>query len=461
MKKFQAILKRLSNVVFYCFVFSIPFTYFELGGEKGYVYNLPFFISLLGMAVSFSYFLLYERKRLFNPSIVSLLLVGLVLLLQSVLCSTKTIIALPVFGVQPIVTALKESVYILHAIFLFAYVYLAISGLKKVPFFVVFFVSLSIFLIITYFQLFLLAGMSVFGKVIDLLASFKISHPSSYFLEYKRICGTTPEAAHMTQIIFCYFIPVLAFYFINRKKSKRRFLVFLFIPLFVPIFYFARSTELVLTVLFVVFLVFGFYAFSRIKRGRYFEIAFLSLCLVGAIVVLIKTPFFYETVYNKIFGTFAYSTQKRLSPLYNSALTFIRNPLFGLGSGVSGYYYSDNIVDTWFMNSVEVRYYVARSAIPTASPFVFYFLCGYGLFGCYLFVKSLRPFIKENIENVARRNILVYITGLLSFLFLGVFVENIIANFYIAFLANSLLAIKTLFPNNSLATKVSPHSYTI
>lgn len=446
MEKLKKILLKINQIIFLVFVACIPLTYFEWGSERSYTFVLPFFVSLLGFLPCLTYVLVFKKKLLFNKEILMLVFFLLYVFFNSVLSSflIKKEVAI-YYGVNPTIVALKESIYIMHAIALGFYSFVELKIASKKGIALSFFVGFSIFLFFGLIQLFFLCGATFLAKVINFFNFLKISRNSDYFLTYGRICASAPESAHMTQLIFCFFVPVSLMLLTSNPSKKTKIIIILFLSMLIPISLFAISTELIGTLTFVSAATVCWVLFSLAKKKKWVGFAIILIGFGLCLALFSLSTYFQKVVWNKLFGTNAYSAQKRLSHVYNAFIVFLKNPGFGVGSGMAGFSYNTIISDTWFMNSYEVRTLItgSQSGVPTAAPFFFYFLCSYGIFGTTLFGKAVYSAIASYYKNLTSKQIKVMILGLLSFAFIGLFTENIIANYYIGFLLSLPVAFST------------------
>ncbi len=432
----KAIISFFANCFFYCFVFSIPLTYLDFGGVHSYTYIIPFFVSLVGIPIATIYSIFIDKNHLISKDIVLFFLAIVYLVIQSLISSVISNITLGVFyGNHPLLTGAKETLYIFHALILIVYSRIMIKIADPTKILISFIGGFSIFLFFGYVQICFTYGLKFLGSLIDFLSKLKLSHSSAYFDTYNKICATTPEAAHMTQIIICFFLPTSLCFISKYKKTKASVLLVVFLLLLIPIIIASHSTELILTIGFVLSGVVVFFIVKMFKRKDFLPAIIVIFILISSFLILFFTDYFQTYVMNKIFGNFAYSAQKRFSHIYNSLVVFIKNPGFGVGSGIGGYFYQENIVDTWFINSSEVRYFViGTNGIPTAAPFVFYFLSSYGLFGCSVFCIGIAHFMKPINKSLNKRYFLFFLIGICGFVFISLFVENIIGSYYLSFL---------------------------
>lgn len=155
-----------------------------------------------------------------------------------------------------------------------------------------------------------------------------------------------------------------------------------------------------------------------------FNITLVSLC-VGGLAVILLVPqlreIFFDRFLLKLFDKSDYSTQHRYSTIWNDFNVFIRNPIFGVGDGNQGYFYTNNVLGTWMANNPETQSALkgergllnGGAAIPSL-------ISGFGIFGCVLlYVQGKKYYVytssrNRNFSKFSR----AFAVGLIVYLFL-------------------------------------------
>lgn len=449
----------LNNAFFLLFVSTVPLTFFDWGSERSYTFVLPFFVSLIGMCF-LALFVIVGRQKIWLEKItICLALVTIFLFLQSLLCSIAlSSLIRPYLGQSPILSGIRQSIYISHALLLILYVYLESKLADLKWFHIAFLVGLGVFTSEAVLQTLFILGVRPLSHVIDFLAALRISHPSSYFAQYGRPCASAPEAAHMTQLIFFYFLPYGSLVFVSSKSGLIKVGLISCVVLVIPCAVLATSTELVaITGIFVLCWLF-ISVRSLYKKRRYFVAGSVIIVFILLAIVVFGSQYVEEVVFDKVFSQTAYSVQKRFSHIYNGLLVFVKSPGFGVGAGNAAFFYEMNIVDTWFMNSYEVEWLVlGQNGLPTAAPMIPYFLSSYGIFGTFIFLATLYLLLKDSKWNLPLFVNRIYLVCFICLLWVLVFSDNIIANYYFgAFLCFPIYARRIFKSMNVLVLRKFP-----
>lgn len=444
---FVRFFEKINRCIFIVFVFFLPFTYFKsIPSLNPLTYPINFFISIVGVLALVPLLFLkrsnYYIKNIFffREIIIYLLFLTLLSLFSAFLMSWS-------FngyqGTKVYVQYIKNSLYIIHIFVIAIYCFINIKQCRKKHLKIAICASMALFILIGLYQLLLIfTKSSVLAIPYDYsLVKLGLLRESAYFFQLQKVSMTCPEPAWTSLPIFVYFLPFLLFEFFKCKTNKKtKSLIIAAIGLLAVLIIFTKSFEVYGTlVVFIFVIVFYFLLKSYLKEKNKSNLIFLLIFVVAFMVVAALIS--YLLFAQKMSGYGMYSIAFRLSVCYNDIICFLHSPLIGVGNGLQGYYYFDNVVDTWFEISNETRLTLESTfGIPNGGPFILSFLSGYGLFGfgfsCYFFFILF----KKNKNRLLGLGLPFYLS-IVSFLVLSTFTLEIVGNFMFAFLLSVPLII--------------------
>ena len=440
--KIKIVLFYANIVLFFAICFFSCFGETHLFSVLGKHFSISFYFSILAIPIFYFYYFFFCKNRFINRLIIMFIIIFITLLISSL---GMAFIIYPrfngLFQTSPPIVVLKESI---------KYAY----DLALIPFFVF---NLSIistkilkrgllsFLIVWiafgYIQFFVYTiNNEIIWKIYDGLDVLKIIRGSSYMFErirtnYNsfRLYGFASEPATNCIIICLVFLPFLYYELSTKKTPQHKFAysIMLFLTLFLG--FLTKSSSVYAGMLvFAIFIIIKIYMHNGNKKTK----IILACVLITSIVLLLIIPYtrniLINNVFLKIIDTRNYSTQHRYSTIWNDFLIFIKNPIFGIGDGNQGYFYSKHVVGTWLAQNPETqRAIVGELGLLGGGAFVPSFISGFGLFGLVIMFFSAKEYIKvcKKININYKKGKLFYIYTLVLILVLATVTTNIHRNY--------------------------------
>lgn len=166
-----------------------------------------------------------------------------------------------------------------------------------------------------------------------------------------------------------------------------------------------------------------FFIFFIIKSDHSKKtIIILSSIVAFVAIVLIAIPYtrtnIISILINKVFGTSSFSTRYRYSSVYNDIIIFLKFPLFGIGDGMQGVFYLENVGGTWMSYSFEAQQsLIGENGIIEGGAIIPSFISAFGIFGIVVILVFLK-IIKRNYSfSLFKSNefLLYFIPAFISF----------------------------------------------
>ena len=307
-------------------------------------------------------------------------------------------------------------------------------------------------LIIGYFQI-LIITIPATSKAYDFINLFGFYRDSDFILAISRISLNTLEPAATAQVLSILIIPYLMGKYLYTLKAK----ALIIILLFMPIAFFTKSST-VYTLIITNILVFLYFLIKKKSSAKEKTLTILFLLItIGLTSTSLQQESSNEIKYltlEKASDTTNASSLYRTSTVINDIEVFKKYPIFGIGNGNQGFYYSENITDPSFFISEEVsRASAGEFGIVNGGPFIPAFISGYGIVGSLLFIFLIKKLInrmkkiKANISYFYE----MYFIGSIAFLVSATLSNDIIGNY----LAIFVLSIPFLIKENHINQKIN------
>lgn len=229
------------------------------------------------------------------------------------------------------------------------------------------------------------------GSIIDI---FHVLFPEAGMT---KLSLTASEGAKAGGIFAILVLPYLLAKAITSESSTKYYIQ---VVLWVPIVIFMQSTSAYLMVI-AELLSFIYYALKNSeKQGK----KLLRIMLLGLLIGSFAFLFIPETlfgsffdknaitylIFNKINDSSNGSTMLRTAPLIVNWKTFLKFPIFGVGNGLQGYFYTEFFPQEILnLAGVYSLYATATKTIVNGALFFPSILSGYGIVGCVLFCSFI------------------------------------------------------------------------
>ena len=247
------------------------------------------------------------------------------------------------------------------------------------------------------FLMFVFGGVFTdFGRKADVLG---VLFPPERMLKLSLTATEGAKAGGVFSIL------VLPYLFAKAMISDKPLNYYIQALLWIPIVVLMRSTAAYLMV-FAVVIYFCFYLLKKGSKQRKKLYSFvISILMIGLIIMVFIPEEFITNVFN--FDEFSYlvlkklidpqngSTLLRIAPLIINWKTFLRFPIFGVGNGLQGYFYTEFFPQEGLrVAGVSDFYNVSQTTIINGALFFPSILSGYGIIGVGAFFIFLKKFLK-------------------------------------------------------------------
>lgn len=303
--------------------------------------------------------------------------------------------------------------------------------------------QLAILLCVVIFQTLAYATLSPFVGFYSTLSNYFSFVPLEKLWEMERgICLFESEPGHLT--ILCFLaLPYSAYrLFFERGNFLKNTLYIASFILFILLSFFSGSARTIACFLGAFFFIF------MVRLGLNTKILLVGALIVGMLstVSLLfaediniksdKESLEYALV-GKAADTESLSTMMHASTIINDLKIFQDYPLTGVGDGLQGYFYIDN-VPNWTKKSEEVKTYIYNRIMANGGGTFFpNYISGYGLIGILflgLFVHRYRRCYNTSILTTDNGARLIFLSGMFVFLFAGWYGIGLKSNETLAFL---------------------------
>lgn len=408
------------------FSFTAPTTLFQVFGRE---FQISFYVSIFAIPFFYlSYFLLY-KKRSINGIICDILIVFLILFISSIGMSFFYFQRFNgVFSTTPPQTVLEEAIKYAYDLLLFPYIIYMLSLLKKKTIegalntFIICWILFGLFQIFVFY-----VDNDNLWEIYDSLDILKCIGGTSEMLKriqlnygYFRFYGISSEPSLNAILIDAILLPYLAYEIISRFKKVWSAIPYICLLLFVLLFGVLTVSSAVYAGLLVDLfcLLFVFFKSKSIRTGWKISLCLLTL---GALLVITAIPtlrnIFWQDFVYKLFGKSNYSTQYRYSTVWNDLCCLLQSPLFGVGDGLQGLFYTENVANTWMAYNSESQSAIkGERGLLSGGAGIPSLISGFGFFGVCLIMWLLVRTTKRGSKGNSRFSSLkpFYVVGLLT-----------------------------------------------
>lgn len=308
----------------------------------------------------------------------------------------------------------------------------------------VIFIESIIMVLIGYIQLGIIFGIgglikiyNIVGQIVQLVDTSKLSRGVVFG-------GTEPaSAANLFLLIVPYHLSVLLKDDnVFKQKAVHLFMIIAYFPLVAVSD--SSSTLIMMFITLITFLV------IKISSGRRYTVLVAVALVIGMSVAVgygidgfsnnliqFQEGTFQYKLIGKIIDTSSMSNAMRSSTIINDMKIFFSFPFTGIGNGLQGYMYADNLPN-WVLQSGEVKKLLNGSAgvIDGGGAFFPMYLSGFGLIGIFVLIVFAKRYYwcykNYGIENTEREYL--FKSFLVLFLCAGWYSLGVEQNQYAAFL---------------------------
>ena len=399
---------RAIEKIYKLYVFFLPFnrlTFWPFSGALNeYLFvNLSTIFLWLGLAV-----ILITKKRLpISKGIKSIWYLYLFMAIYSLIMALILYVPLgPLNGENTVRAAIGEVVFyfiIMCSIYFNFYCLSYVVGFKALKKTII--CQSVALLIIGYLQFGLLNGLGLASVLYEMIGNIIDVMPASELLRINRgivFFGSEPAAASNICIVTLPYL--LAEWLFNKQPLIKKIEYAIFIVAFVPLLITSDSSSVI--IIFVIMIA----AFIILKIGvdigykilltvAFAYGAFVAICYGIDYVSNFTTQqdgSFWYLLMGKIFDTENLSSIMRSSTIINDMKIFFDNPVTGIGNGLQGYFYNENM-PRWTLVSGEVRALMSGSNGIANGGGAFFptYLSAYGSIGIGAMIIFLKSYVGE------------------------------------------------------------------
>lgn len=406
----------INKIIYFMFIFFLPFTGlldfdFIPGTIKGYLFQQSSnYFLFLGLIV---YIL---TKHMVIPKcgeLADIFTLYTYTVIHSIIMALLLYLPLGTLHNESTIRAVSGNI-IFYLIVVLSLYYNYVMLTEYVNFnelFKIFDIQISILLIVGYLQFFAIWLGGVFNSIysqvayiLNLLPIEKLNRGVCFF-------GSEPSSASiLSYVVIPYLLAKLL------VKVEHKFSTMLKLLLFTPLLINSTSSSLLIT---IVLLVVAF--FALLTNSKFiFIIATVSAFFIGAfIAIMYGLDSFVQMsvtdeqslmylIFGKIVDRTSMSTMARSSTIINSMRVFFEYPLTGVGNGIQGFFYNQNI-PKWAMKSYEVRDWMSgrNGVVGGGGSFFCTYISSYGFVGCVAAIPVVRQFVCF-VQNMKYNNELVH-----------------------------------------------------
>lgn len=261
--------------------------------------------------------------------------------------------------------------------------------------------SAIVLIIIGYIQYFSIKIGNPFIYIYEFISNFIVLLPIEKLDRGVVFFGTEPSSS---SLILIYIIPIIISLIIKPTYGIKRWRESLYLLLFLPLFFSSESSSVLITTLLLLIT-----SFSIIMRKKWIYKSLLICSFsIGALIAISyglgnfnkdtnessdKTSWKY-LIFEKVMDVNNLSTMMRSSTIINDMKIFIDSPFIGIGDGLQGYYYNDNIPKEFLVSEEVSNIYNGKiGIIDGGGAFFPSFLSAYGLLGILLLIPILRKYL--------------------------------------------------------------------
>lgn len=432
---------RLQILLFKIYLIFLPITLFhplKLDRYfKGIANHTIFIIHILGLLI-IGINIYIEKKLKTNNLMTYIAIMIFILNFSSILMSFILNYKLGIlYGEDTYRAVFGDIIYYFQLLLIFYYNYYIGNNIEKKYILKAFSIITIYEAVIGYIQIFIVNGIAFLIPLHNMLESIGITKSIDDMVRLGRIYLTGSEPSAIANIVGLIIFP----YLLSNILISSRTLYKILIIIYIPIVYFSKSSTVYIISLiqFIIFILM-YIKHKKINKLRIVKviISVLIVAIFGSIYIAITNEDAIKEVryylFEKIQDTDNMSTVYRESTVKNNIKVFKKYPLIGIGNGLQGYYYEENL-EPYAYESYEVVNVLSGSVgILPGGSFLTSYISGYGLLGIVLFLI----FIYKSFKVIKKNNELyyIYIYGGMSFIVLSIMALGITGNYLAIFIAS-------------------------
>lgn len=278
--------------------------------------------------------------------------------------------------------------------------------------------SAIILLLIGYIQFFSIVFSGPFSKIYSFLSQLFVLLPIEKLDRGVVFWGSEPSSA---SIILIYLIPMMLALIIKPMHKRQRSKELIMLILFLPLFFSSKSSTVLIIVIILITTVLSI---LTQKKWIYKLLLVSSLC-VGIIIAFsyglenysisknedIDKNSWEYLVFDKIKDVNNLSTMMRSSTIINDIKIFMDFPITGIGDGLQGYFYNENIPKNFLISEEVSNVYNGEiGVVDGGGAFFPCFISAYGIIGLFFLFPVLKKYLyifKINWKNLNAYDIML------------------------------------------------------
>lgn len=261
--------------------------------------------------------------------------------------------------------------------------------------------SAFVLLLIGYLQFLVINVGGIFANIYILLSKFIVLLPIERLNRGVVFFGTEPSSS---SLVLVYIIPMIISLIIKPIEKNRRWREYLYILLFFPLFITSGSSTVLIMLLILVIAT----IIIVTKKKVFYKFLLIGSLGIGAIVAFsygignMKKSIGYSAdtssleylLFAKIRDTDNLSTMMRSSTIINDMRIFMNFPLLGVGDGLQGYFYNENLPKEFLVSpEVEDVFRGKLGIIDGGGAFFPCFLSAYGILGFIFLIPLIYKYL--------------------------------------------------------------------
>lgn len=261
--------------------------------------------------------------------------------------------------------------------------------------------SAFVLLLVGYLQFLVINVGGIFTKIYILLSNFIVLLPIERLNRGVVFFGTEPSSS---SLVLVYIIPMIISLIIKPIEKKKRWREYLYILLFFPLFITSGSSTVLIMLLILVIAT----IIIVTKKKIFYKFLLIGSLGIGGIVAFsygignmkknmgynVDTSSLEYLVLSKIRDTDNLSTMMRSSTVINDMRIFMNFPLLGVGDGLQGYFYNENLPKEFLVSpEIEDVYRGKLGIIDGGGAFFPCFLSAYGILGFIFLIPLIYKYL--------------------------------------------------------------------
>ena len=394
--------------IYKLYIFFLPFNRLAFWPFSGAINEYLFVnLSTVFLWLGLSVILLTRRKLPISKGVKSVWYLYLFMAIYSLIMASILYVPLgPLNGENTFRAAIGEVVFYFITVCSIYFNYYCLSYVMKFEELKKTLICQAIVLLMVGFlQYGLLNGLGIASTLYGIIENIVDVVPAARLLTMDRgvvFFGSEPAAAANICILT---VPYLLYKLLFEKQTAiKRMGYAILIIAFIPLFITSGSSSVIITFVimiaaFVVLKTGIKIAYKILLTAAFVYGAFVAICYGTDYVsnfVMQQDDSFWYLLMGKMFDTENLSNIMRSSTIINDMKIFFDNPITGIGNGLQGYFYNENM-PYWALASTEVRTVMSGSEgiINGGGAFFPTYLSAYGIIGLTAMAIFLRSYYSE------------------------------------------------------------------